>query len=234
MATPAHKTPYLKIHWFIHKWVICGGADGCEIVRDAELSLDRAPPMPASPQTPAQTRNPVPKPDPALKMLNDVEAILDAISRFRTWLNTPDPPKPAQAAPPPQPKKEAIPPFDIQEIPSTMQNLNMPVGAKLMERWFAGELNYSPDDKAEKMGLNQNGVPYPPDMISKADISMKWILGFKRAKSQYETLVKHAIFNSASLAKITEILKRYPRRMPIDANEMFAGKIENIHRHLQF
>ncbi|KWF90720.1 hypothetical protein WL93_14840 [Burkholderia diffusa] len=115
-----------------------------------------------------------------------------------------------------------------------MRKLNMPVGAKLMERWFAGELNYSPDDAAEKMGVNQNGTRYPPGMISKTDISMKWILGFERAKSRYETLVKQAIFNSASLARIAAILKRYPRRMPIDANEIFGGRIEDIHQHLQF
>ncbi|MBN3856569.1 hypothetical protein G3N59_24615 [Paraburkholderia sp. Ac-20340] len=46
-----------------------------------------------------------------------------------------------------------IPPFDIQEIPDAMRLMYMPIAAKLMQRWFAGELNYAPtseDLKSEK------------------------------------------------------------------------------------
>ncbi|WP_322063015.1 DUF6402 family protein, partial [Paraburkholderia sp. J63] len=71
----------------------------------------------------------------------------------------------------PQPPKEKsapikqdvikVPPFDIQEIPDAMRLEHMPISAKLMERWFAGVLNYAPTDADLKAEKNQQGAPYP-------------------------------------------------------------------------
>lgn len=46
----------------------------------------------------------------------------------------------------------------------------MPVSAKLMEKWFAGPLNYSPTTRDKIKGINQDGQPYPPSMIDTTTI----------------------------------------------------------------
>ncbi len=231
MSTGSSKIPYYKVGWFIHKWVLCGGADGCEIVDEAELASDKPPPKPAQPKTPSAASKPVPKPDAATKMLNDLQKAANAFSRFQAWLDTPDTPKPTTEARDSQTKEDTVAPFDIQEIPITMRALSLPMGAKLMERWFAGQLNYSPDDQAESRGLNQNGEPYPPSMIDKTNVTMKWALGFERAKAQYENLVHNVIYSQASLQQLAKILQRYPPQTNIDAR---STQIEDIHTYLQF
>lgn len=227
------KIPYYKINPFLSKWTLCGGADGCEVVYEDELSLGKPPPVPkgrekAGPTVPPQM------PDPVTKMLNDLHTVATAPARFKAWLNKHDPTKPTEPAPVPLQKDDPIPPFDIQEIPATMRKLNMPKAATLMERWFAGELNYSPDDKAERDGLNQDGEPYPPNMIDKTDITMKWALGFQRAKISYADLVKNVIYSATSIGELRKILRRYPERTIVDAETLFCGKIEDIHKFLQF
>ncbi|WP_154316343.1 DUF6402 family protein [Burkholderia pseudomallei] len=222
------KIPFYKINSFINKWALCGGADGCEIADEVQLSSDMAPPTPAPPrEAPTKPASKAQPGDGLLKMM-------EAHARFKAWLNTPDPPKPSKQPLAKKPTVVTIPPFDIQEIPATMRKLNMPVGAKLMERWFAGELNYSPDDHAEAKGLNQNGEPYPPSMINKTDITMKWALGFQRAKAQYEHLVKQAIFSDKSRNKLAEILSRYPSRTDVDAERLYCGDVQQVHKFLQF
>lgn len=73
-------------------------------------------------------------------------------------------------------------PFDIQDISATMRKLRMLVSAAMMERWFRGQLNYSPTEKDEQGGLNQNGQPYPPSMIDKFLITMDWVLRYELAR----------------------------------------------------
>lgn len=63
-----------------------------------------------------------------------------------------------------------MPPFDLQEIPGAMRKEFMPVSAKLMEKWFAGPLNYSPTTRDKIKGINQDGQPYPPSMIDTTTI----------------------------------------------------------------
>jgi hypothetical protein len=82
----------------------------------------------------------------------------------------------AVAPTPPAPKRPVVPPFDIQDIPGAMRQLGMPMSARLMERWFSGQLNYSKNDADEKAETDQNGPPYPPNMIDTTSITMAWVL----------------------------------------------------------
>src|SRR5579863_1579234 len=132
------KLPYYKINWFINKWVLCGGAEGCEIALEAELSSDKPPPLPEQPKASPETGKPAPKPETLQsdRYVNLVERILDtvdAFSRFKAWLTTPAPRKPPKQATLPKESVDIVHSFDIQEIPATMRKLNMPTGAKLME-----------------------------------------------------------------------------------------------------
>jgi hypothetical protein len=70
------------------------------------------------------------------------------------------PPRAAPAASSPPAVK--VKPFDIQDIPATMRKLHMPMSAAMMERWFQGQLNYSPTEDDEREGLNQHGQPIRP------------------------------------------------------------------------
>ncbi|MFL9960593.1 DUF6402 family protein [Paraburkholderia sediminicola] len=126
-------------------------------------------------------------------------------------------------------------PFDIQEIPDAMRAMYMPTGAKLMEKWFTGELNCSPDDAAEHAMINQNGKPYPPDMIDTKTIKMDWILNFSRAKKQYEFLINTAIYSDLARVKILEKLTPYARRGYVDLNAwQECPDLPSLHERFQF
>jgi hypothetical protein len=145
MEVDSPKLPYFKINKLLWRWSRCEGAEGCRVVREATLSMDKPPPKLDKPPPLAERSAPsakTEKPDPAVKMLDDLIAVAGAFSRFKQWLDAPVPPK-APKPEPPAKKQEVVPPFDIQEIPGAMRKEFMPVSAKLMEKWFAGELNYS-------------------------------------------------------------------------------------------
>ncbi|WP_429439943.1 hypothetical protein [Paraburkholderia youngii] len=117
---------YYKIDKLFWRWK---KQDGARIVHEVSLSTDNAPPpFPASlvaksnaVPSPAKP----PKPDPTVKMINDLLKVADSVSRFRTWLNTPVTPKPSEATKIVAPKK-TVPPFDIQEIPNALRKEMMP------------------------------------------------------------------------------------------------------------
>jgi hypothetical protein len=139
----------------------------CEI-EDAALSMDKPPPTAAFPPLPP----PPPPPAPARltraqkqaakdeQFRKNVLAVVDGVSAFSAWLKAPPPPRAAPAASSPPAVK--VKPFDIQDIPATMRKLHMPMSAAMMERWFQGQLNYSPTEDDEREGLNQHGQPIRP------------------------------------------------------------------------
>ncbi|WP_235996197.1 MULTISPECIES: DUF6402 family protein [Burkholderia] len=193
--------------------------------------MDRPPPVleakPVKEKTVKRRKNA--RPDPALKMLDDIERMVDAYSRFRNWLNTPPPPP---AAPAPLKKEDTAEPFDIQEIPGAMRKLLMPVSATLMERWFAGRLNYSPTGEDERNGINQTGVPYPPDMIDTTTVKLEWVLKYARAKEQFDYLISSAIYSNAAARVIRNRLLPYKNHYPVvSATDVCGGDIQSIHRH---
>ncbi|WP_250637566.1 DUF6402 family protein [Burkholderia ubonensis] len=196
---------YYRVDKLLWRWKLRDGTDGCKIVPDIALSMDMAPPplpkQPAPKTVPTKPAPKPPKPHAFDKMVDDIERVSNAISRFKTWLNTPDPPKVPKPAPI-EKKKETVPPFDLQEIPSAMRKLWMPISAKLMERWFAGALNYSPTDDDEAAYINQDGMPYPLEMYDTTTVKLDWVLKYERAKAQYDALQKNQILAYSKITKI--------------------------------
>jgi len=138
-------------------------------------------PAPPAPRlTPAQKQAAKDK-----QLRKNVLALMEGVSAMAEWFSQPPSPRKSAAsvapAPAPPPAVQ-LKPFDIQDIPATMGKLRMLVSAAMMERWFRGQLNYSPTEKDEQGGLNQKGQPYPPSMIDKSLITMDWVLRYERAR----------------------------------------------------
>lgn len=142
------------------------------IVHEVSLSTDNPPPpFPASPvakpnavPSPAKSR----KPDPTVKMINDLLKVADSVSRFRTWLNTPVPPKPpTRRRSSPEKDGTAIRyPGDSERSAQRNDAHRSEVNGTMVCRPI--ELLRSPSD--ELKGINQEGKPYPPDMYDTTTI----------------------------------------------------------------
>lgn len=174
-----NRIPYFKINKLVWTWKLCEEADAGIPVCDVGLSMAMAPPVKASPVKPSTPIARADKRDSLDKMVDDIERIADKFSRFKQWLDAPDPPK----RPKPAETEKEVPPFDIQQIPDAMRKEHMPVSAKLMERWFSGELNYSITPKDQQNEINQNGELYPESMVDRTTIKLDWVLRHARAKS---------------------------------------------------
>ena len=226
-----------KIFWI---WTRCEGESGCEIVRDVALSMGNAPPpLPAPPKKPEPPKPRARRLTHADRVNNTLDGLLAAaegFSRFKKWLNTPDPPKERKPAPVKKQEREpAVPPFDIQEIPQAMRKLYLPMSAALMERWFAGRLNYSPADADEGAEINQDGKPYPPDMYDTTTIKLDWVLRFPRAKEKYDYLVNEGIRSPRAIEALARMLVTYKNQVV----DLFTGDIcknnpVTLHRNFQF
>ncbi|MFD1555283.1 DUF6402 family protein [Paraburkholderia silviterrae] len=153
--------------------------------------------------------------------------------------------KPPPPLPPPPKDKTArakqdvikVPPFDIQEIPDAMRLEQMPIAAKLMERWFAGVLNYAPTDADLKAEKNQRGEPYPPSMYDTTSIKMDWVLRYKRAEVIYLDLLKSRIYRPAALDRLRERLLPFKNSATqFDSWALCRNSMSMLHRHfhLQF
>jgi len=227
------KLPYYRINKLLWKWKLCDGDDGCMPVDGITLSMEQSPPVPRQRNQP-EMRSGAParaeRPDPLVKMVDDIEKIAGAFSRFKTWLDTPDPPK----QPKPKERERAVPPFDIQQIPDAMRKEHMPVSAKLMERWFAGELNYSNTSEDQKNEINQNGELYPESMIDRTTIKLDWVLKHARAKEQYDNLVNTAIYSSRAYGALRDILSRYRGRGEVSPWTTSGFDIRKLHKDFQF
>ncbi|WP_206996358.1 DUF6402 family protein [Trinickia mobilis] len=186
-------SPYYKLDGlFRPRWQLHEGEQGCTPVRieDVCLRLERPPPklIHASPPPPAPPVKTPPRveTDGVVKMVTDILDFID-------WVRTPPPPPmpKVKAAPkPPAPPAPTVPPFDIQDIPRAMDALGLKVSAKLMRRWFAGQLNYSRTKHDETYGINQFGQPYPKSMVDTESVKLEWLLRHDLIQSQYDDLSK--------------------------------------------
>lgn len=221
---------YYKINRLLWRW---RKTEGARIVYEARLSIDKTPPPLPTQLEPKARPKPKPKPDSMTRLVDDIGAAINAFSRFKTWLNTPDPPKPAPVK---QRKVETVPRFDIQEIPKAMRKEYMPVAAKLMERWFAGRLNYSPTYRDEVNEINQDGQPYPPDMYDMTTIKLDWVLKKSRAKAQFENLQRlHRLTTANARKAIRDSLLPYRTAYgEIDALAICKGDLRTLHKHFEF
>ena len=155
--------PYYRINFLRLGWSANEGKEGCRCVHQVALSLGRLPPE--NRMAPLPPKRIEPKPVRKRKDAGDgLLTILHSIDRFKTWRDTPDLPKQLKAE---KQQSRQVPPFDIQQIPEAMRKEGMPISAKLMERWFAGALNYSPTDADEGAELSQDGKPYLESMVDR-------------------------------------------------------------------
>ena len=79
--------PYYKINKILWTWTLYDGEDGCHIVRDTVLSLNKAPP--------ALRDQPKPPPKPPARWPTPEERRANTfavISSFKKWLDSSDPP----------------------------------------------------------------------------------------------------------------------------------------------
>ncbi|WP_176039411.1 DUF6402 family protein [Burkholderia stabilis] len=230
MVHDKDRIPYLKINKLIWKWKLCDGNNGGIPACDLGLSLAMAPPVSESSveQSPPVPR--VYKRDSLDKMVDDIERVAAAFSRFKKWLDTPVPPKQPKSTE----KERRVPPFDIQQIPDAMRKEHMPVSAKLMERWFAGKLNYSTTLKNQRNEINQNGELYPESMIDRTTIKMDWVIKHARAKRQYDNLVNVDIYSARAYETLKDILGRYRRRGDVSPWTVSGYDIRRLHKEFQF
>jgi hypothetical protein len=144
-------------------------------------------------------------------------------------------PAPERPSPQKEEKKIVVPPFDLQEIPGVMRDLNMPIAAKLMDRWFSGALNYSPTDDDEQALVNQDGKPYPDSMIDRSTVKLKWVLQFERAKRAYDELVRLSVYSRQAQKAIRDNLRPYRNNPQIFyVNQLCKENLLEIHRRFQF
>ncbi|EDT41289.1 conserved hypothetical protein [Burkholderia ambifaria MEX-5] len=236
MPLTNERIPYFTINRFFWQWKLHDGVDGCRIVPNIALSMEKPAPPLAMQQIPKVVE---PKHAPASKkrdsldkMVDDLEKAGKALARFQAWLNAPSPPKSVAVK---LEKDTSIPAFDIQEIPEAMRKLYLPVSAALMERWFSGRLNYSHTPSDELAEINQDGQPYAADMYDASIVKLDWVLRFPRAKKQFDHLVNEAIRSQKSRDELYKLLAPYKDcATRLYTDDICGNDLRDIHRRFQF
>ncbi|WP_454726061.1 MULTISPECIES: DUF6402 family protein [Cupriavidus] len=207
-------------------WALRRERQGCTVEDVAEfyISADRSPPS---------LRDQPPSP-PALPMPEAPKVPTKSLAeRIQDWINAPPEPTPPPAKP--KIKKPRVKPFDLQDIPAAMDLIGWRMSAKVMRKWFAGELNYANTDMGAVRGINQDGKPFPASMIDTTMFKMDWILGFSRAKDKYDELRREKIFTNGAATEIKKIVSRInPSRYYYDAWEACHGDFSLYHKSFQF
>ena len=109
------------------------------------------------------------------------------------------------------------------------------MSAKVMRKWFAGELNYATTDEGARLGINQDGKPFPASMIDTTMFKLDWILDFPRAKEKYDELVDLGIYSQAAKDALIRLFWRHkPSPYYRDGWKLSEGDMHRYHREFQF
>ncbi|MDH6166536.1 hypothetical protein M2282_001683 [Variovorax boronicumulans] len=206
---------------------------------EVALSSNRAPPpmrgKPVAPVARKTVEVPVrrkAKDDPYANTIRGAikatEAVSGAAASMSHWLKSPPLPPKEKSKP-----LEAVPPFDIQDIPGAMRKIGAPLGADLMDKWFAGALNFPPTAADERNGINQNGVPYPPSMIDTTSVKMDWVMKFARAKKGLDHLMSR-LGTPRARKEIANALRPYRNRRDSRSWLECQGDIVRFHKESSF
>ncbi|WP_260444746.1 DUF6402 family protein [Burkholderia sp. Bp8986] len=129
---------------------------------------------------------PPPPPKPATEQI-------EAEAAFRKLLAAQLPNVPLQSPQPPaQPKDtdgedhDAIPEFDLQDVPVAMDKIGWPVAAKIARAWFANPKHIYNDE------------PNSEQPIDNTTITLKWALKFGSVRKKYEDLISSRIYSSGA------------------------------------
>lgn len=244
---------HYKMHWFMYNWVPCLATAGlgCAPVARARLSLEKpAPPLRDQPPPPPPPPPPGPKKAPLTeseKIGNAALAVVNGMDAFSRWWNAPPPPNPfarrpaapASATAPAAPEEGAIPKFDLQDIPDTMEKISLPVAAKMMRHWFAGRANYSRTRDDVVNGIDQNGKPFEPDMINDSILTLDWLLRFAIAKKAHDKLLETDVYSE----RAANIIRKHVNTIIACRAKPFTSlngwvdsgrNVDALHRNFQF
>jgi hypothetical protein len=240
MTASANKgIPYFRSNSFMRSW----SQRTCEVLQAEGFSgpsMDRPPPVLSDRAASlGRQENVREKPsrkkkseDPYLNVIHAGMKVAKAASSFSAWIRAPAPDdSKAKASSNPV---IAVPSFDIQDLPGAMRKLDMPVSARLLERWFAGQLNYSRNVHDQKNEIDQNGAIYPGSMIDTTSVKMSWVLSFERARKVFEQLVGERIRNQGAQDEIRKLLIQYRNRKDILAWNESGSDIRQFHKRFQF
>lgn len=112
---------------------------------------------------------------------------------------------------------EIAPPFDVQDIPATMDALGLKYSARLLRKWFANPFNYPLDSAGKIYGIQQDGRPYPKPCIDTTSIKLDWVLSNSRSESPYQIITdEDYLFGQVSEAVIAKNLRPYSSKSYLD------------------
>jgi hypothetical protein len=240
----AEKIPYWKFNSFFGTWSLKTGSKGCEVCTDksARMSLDRAPPSLLNESMAMAVVNETPKEKivhkkederPYLDFPAAFFATVDAVNRFKKWVDSPNPAPVEETIQKDFPKK-TIPNFDIQDMPGAMRHLGMPKAAEMFEKWFSGKLNYSPTDRNSYDEIGQDGYGYADEAYDLTSIKFKWILSFARAERALKELTTEKITSDLALDAMRKILRLYRNKGDLSARKECGDNMRELHRRFQF
>lgn len=117
-----------------------------------------------------------------------------------------------------------------------MRRIGWPKSAEVMEKWFAGPLNYATTNEGATKGINQDGKPFPPSMIDASMFKLEWILKFPRAQEAFNNLRDNCVYGEPAKRAVISIFRRQgnPTRYFRDGWKMCEGDIDRLHKNFQF
>ncbi|CAN0619626.1 protein of unknown function [Burkholderia multivorans] len=115
-TTKSNKLPYFTANKILWGCTIHDGTNGCEIVRQASLSMDKDPPQLPTPKSAKPPARRLTREERADNTLESLLSAIESISRFKAWLNEPPSPAPPKQAP--RPKSKQVPPSTSRKSPT--------------------------------------------------------------------------------------------------------------------
>ena len=168
-------------------------------------------------------------------------AFLDQMAAVHKWLTVSPPPTKriteavASSAVAGQDKQHRpIDPFDLQDVPATLDAQAFKLAAALLRQWF-GNQSYAVQSQAQKDCIS--GAPYyPADQVNASFLKHKDLLRVERVKLAYERIKTQEFLQSkAAHDALTKILRKTPAgTVDIDATQEFGGNLQQMHRKYAF
>jgi Family of unknown function (DUF6402) len=150
------------------------------------------------------------------------------LKKLKTYLTEEPKPKPVII------DTKRIPPFDIQDIPDAMDTQKLPIAAKFMRKWFAGDANYAVNREMANAGMRHDGKPYPQDRIDDTTITWKWAMSFPRVRDKALELINEKIHNDAALTKLMKIFAVYKNKSEYSGLDEYNGNIHEFNQKFSF
>ena len=184
------KVPYYTMERSIFRgkvWKEYLGSVGAVPINTSQtLSFDRLAPGASAPPTPPKLSK------QQLKAQQAEEARQKAFDEYQKKQQSPqskqpEPPKPEI---PEAEDKEKLPEFDIQDIPSAMENFGWPISAKIAKTWFARPKHIWDNDT--------NSVQPIEDSI----VTLDWVLKYGNVQNRFNELFIKDIYSEKALSLI--------------------------------